>query len=204
MNNLILTAGAAFLLAIYVPLSASEQANQQETSRQSPSSESTDTKPASPSLEQRMSPEERQRFNYNLQNNSGTVYPDHEKIESRRQLMRQKIQERLQRVDTDHDNSISRSEAEENMPGLARHFDEIDTNHDGIITIDEMKAVYEKKHGVLDPKTAKAKDKESLLPEGKKHNRKSDSDSGTEKPKRSKKQPLHNDATPVDSAPSLS
>lgn len=195
MNNLILTASAALLMAIYVPLSASEQ----DTPRQS-ASESAETKP--PTLEQRMSPEERQRFNYDLQNHSGAVYPDHEQIESRRQLMRLKMQERLQRADTDHDNSISRSEAEENMPGLARHFDEIDTNHDGIITIDEMKAVYEKRRE-LDPKLAKEKDKEALLPD-KKHNRKSDTDSNDSKPKRSKKPAQHNDATPSDNTSSIS
>jgi len=198
MNNLILTAGAAFLIALYVPLSASEQ----DISRQQSPSESAEPKTTYPSLEQRMSPEERQRFNYDLQNHSGTVYPDHEQIESRRQLMRQKIQERLQRVDTDHDNSISRAEAEENMPGLARHFDEIDTNHDGIITIDEMKAVYEKKREVLDPKVAK--EKEALLPTDKKRNRKSDLDN-QDKPKRGKKQQPHNDSnTPSDNASSIS
>jgi len=194
MNNLILTAGATFLLALYVPLNASEQ----DISRQS-SSDSADTKPQS--LEQRMSPEERQRFNYDLQNHSGTVYPDHEQIESRRQLMRLKIQERLQRADTDHDNSISRTEAEENMPGLARHFDEIDSNHDGIITIDEMKAVYEKKREVLDPKLAKDKEKEALLPVEKKRTRKSDSDNSDSKPKRGKK-PVQHDSLPADTSPS--
>lgn len=204
MNNLILTIGAAFLLAFYVPLNASEQANQQDTSSPSSQNESVDAKPASPSLEQRMSPEERQRFNDNLQNHTGAVYPDHEQIELRRHLMRQKIQERLQRADTDHDNSISRSEAEENMPGLARHFDEIDANHDGIITIDEMKAVYEKKREVQAPKVAKEKDKDALLPTEKKHNRKNDSDNGTDKPKRGKKQQLHNDAAPPENTSSLS
>ncbi|GBG12638.1 uncharacterized protein NMK_0169 [Novimethylophilus kurashikiensis] len=199
MNNLILTAGAAFLMALYVPLNASEQ----DVSKQPSAPESSELKPSPPSLEQRMSPEERQRFNYDLQNHSGTVYPDHDQIESRRQLMRLKIQERLQRADTDHDNSISRSEAEENMPGLARHFDEIDANHDGIITIDEMKAVYDKKREVLDPKLAKDKEKESLLPIEKKRGKK-DSDSATDKPKRGKKQPSQNDSAPSDSASSLS
>lgn len=187
------------MMALYVPLNASEQ-----DIRQQPTPESTETKPTPPSLEQRMSPEERQRFNYDLQNHSGTVYPDHEQIESRRQLMRQKIQERLQRVDTDHDNSISRAEAEENMPGLARHFDEIDTNHDGIITIEEMKAVYEKKREVLDPKLAKEKEKEALLPTDKKRTRKSDTES-QDKAKRGKKQQPHNDSnTPADTTSSIS
>jgi hypothetical protein len=199
MNNLILTAGAAFLMALYVPLSASEQ----DVAKQPSAPESSELKTPAPSLEQRMSPEERQRFNYDLQTHSGTVYPDHEQIESRRQLMRLKIQERMQRADTDHDNSISRIEAEENMPGLARHFDEIDTNHDGIITIEEMRAVYDKKREVLDPKLAKDKEKESLLPNEKKRGKK-DADSSGDKPKRGKKQPSQNDSAPSDSASSLS
>ena len=148
MNNVILTAGATILLALTSLLHASELENQQQPG-------ANDMKQSGSGL-QRMSPEERQRFNDDLQNRSGTVYPDHDQIESRRQVMREKMQERLQRADTDGDGSLSRIEATLNMPGLARHFDAIDTNHDGVITIDEMKAVYEKKREVSE-KADKAK-----------------------------------------------
>lgn len=196
MNNVIITIGATLLLALTGLLHASEQENQQPAG-------ASDMKQNGPGL-QRMSPEERQRFNDDLQNHSGTVYPDHEQIESRRQIMRQKMQERLQHADTDHDNSLSRAEAEENMPGLARHFDEIDTNHDGIITIDEMKAVYEKKRETAEQKANKTKEKEALLPVDKKRGHKSDTGSGTDKPRRGKKPQLRNETSSPDSVSSLS
>ncbi|HEY3328243.1 MAG TPA: EF-hand domain-containing protein [Novimethylophilus sp.] len=195
MNNVILTVGATILLALTGLLHASEQGNQQQAG-------ASDMKQNGSGL-QRMSPEERRRFNDDLQNHSGTVYPDHEQIESRRQIMRQKMQERLQRADTDHDNSLSRTEAEENMPGLARHFDEIDTNHDGIITIDEMKAVYEKKRETAEQKANKAKENEALLPVDKKRGHKNDT-GGTDKPKHGKKPQLRNETASPDSVSSLS
>jgi Ca2+-binding EF-hand superfamily protein len=47
---------------------------------------------------------------------------------------------RFKKIDTDGDGKISRAEAQANSPRLAEHFDEIDTNKDGFITPDEMKA----------------------------------------------------------------
>jgi hypothetical protein len=91
-------------------------------------------------LEQRMTPEERQELYQNLQSQSEAAYSDHALIESRRKIMRERMSERLQHADTDNDNSVSRIEAEESMPGLAKYFDQIDFNHDGVITLDEMKA----------------------------------------------------------------
>lgn len=191
MNNVIITAGATILLALTSLLHASELENQQ------PQSGASDMKQSGSGL-QRMSPEERQRFNDDLQNRSGTVYPDHDQIESRRQVMREKMQERLQRADTDGDGSLSRIEATLNMPGLARHFDDVDTNHDGVITIDEMKAVYEKKREVPDQKADKAKENDALLPADKKRSHKGEASGSTDKPKRGKKPQPRNESTSPD------
>ena len=96
-------------------------------------------------LEQRLTPEERQELYQDLQNQTEAAYSDHAQIESRRKVMRERMPERLQQADTDNDNSVSRIEAEENMPGLAKYFDQIDFNHDGVITLEEMQAEDERR-----------------------------------------------------------
>ena len=50
-----------------------------------------------------------------------------------------KMHERLKAADTDGDGKISRAEAAA-LPRMAKHFDEIDTNKDGLITREELKA----------------------------------------------------------------
>lgn len=47
--------------------------------------------------------------------------------------------EKFQNADADHDGRLSPSEAQA-MPFVARHFDAIDTNHDGYVSLDELKA----------------------------------------------------------------
>ncbi|MEO8386368.1 MAG: EF-hand domain-containing protein [Betaproteobacteria bacterium] len=55
-----------------------------------------------------------------------------------------KMQERIWAQDKDGDGKLSRAEAAA-LPRLAKHFDEIDTNKDGFITKEEMKAFHEKR-----------------------------------------------------------
>jgi Ca2+-binding EF-hand superfamily protein len=52
--------------------------------------------------------------------------------------------ERLKQADTNGDGMISRAEAAA-LPMIAKHFDEIDANHDGQITADELRAFHEKR-----------------------------------------------------------
>jgi Ca2+-binding EF-hand superfamily protein len=52
----------------------------------------------------------------------------------------------MKKLDTDGDGRISRAEAAK-APRLAEHFDAIDTNHDGFITPEEMKAAHAKRGG---------------------------------------------------------
>lgn len=57
-----------------------------------------------------------------------------------REMMKRRAEEWFKKVDTDGDGSISRQEAEKNAPRLAKNFDAVDTNHDGKITPDELRA----------------------------------------------------------------
>jgi Ca2+-binding EF-hand superfamily protein len=56
----------------------------------------------------------------------------------------EKMMEKLHAADTNGDGLISRQEAAA-LPMLAKHFDEIDTNHDGQLSKDELKAYFKAK-----------------------------------------------------------
>ena len=51
---------------------------------------------------------------------------------------------RLKAADANGDGMISRDEASKSLPMIARHFDEIDTNHDGQVTSEELQAFHQK------------------------------------------------------------
>ena len=51
----------------------------------------------------------------------------------------------FKKADTDGNGTLSRAEAEKGMPGLAKNFDQIDTNKDGQLSRDELKA-FKKAH----------------------------------------------------------
>lgn len=55
-----------------------------------------------------------------------------------------KMHERIKAADKDGDGKISRAEAVA-LPYIAKHFDEIDTNKDGFLTKEEMKAFHDKR-----------------------------------------------------------
>ena len=57
-----------------------------------------------------------------------------------------KMRDHLKAADTNGDGKISREEANASLPRLAKHFDEIDTDKDGFITKEEMRAFHEKNH----------------------------------------------------------
>ena len=60
-----------------------------------------------------------------------------EKCRAERQA---RFTERFKKADTDADGTLSRAEAEKGMPRLARHFDAIDADKDGRVTLDEIEA----------------------------------------------------------------
>ena len=61
-----------------------------------------------------------------------------------------KMHDRLKAADKDGDGKISRAEVVA-LPRLAKHFDEIDTNKDGFLDREEMKA-WHQKHAANKPK----------------------------------------------------
>lgn len=48
--------------------------------------------------------------------------------------------ERFKKADANGDGRLSREEAKKSMPQLARDFDRIDANKDGMVTVDELEA----------------------------------------------------------------
>lgn len=55
------------------------------------------------------------------------------------------MQERLKAADTNADGRLSRDEARA-LPGIAAHFDAIDTDKDGLITLQELQAFRQARH----------------------------------------------------------
>jgi Ca2+-binding EF-hand superfamily protein len=53
---------------------------------------------------------------------------------------------RFKTLDTNHDGSISLSEAQAGAPQIAEHFNEIDTDHNGQISQDELRAYFKAQH----------------------------------------------------------
>ncbi len=92
-----------------------------------------------------------------LEERINQAYPDREQVESRRKQMRARMREKLQRADQNGDGSISRAEAERDLPGVARHFDQIDVNRDGIISRDELRAAREKRRELREQRMTNGK-----------------------------------------------
>jgi hypothetical protein len=84
------------------------------------------------------SPEERLRLRKALDEYARSVDPDHDQIEERRRAMQESIEARFLASDHDNDGSLDRQEATESLPQIARHFSQVDTNQDEMITLDEL------------------------------------------------------------------
>ena len=60
---------------------------------------------------------------------------------------RARAEQRFSKADGDGNGAISRGEAEKGMPRLAQHFDRIDANKDGQITLAELGAAHKARGG---------------------------------------------------------
>lgn len=86
------------------------------------------------------SPENRSKIRKALDEYSRTKGPEHKQIEERKRNMRESIEARFLAIDKDSDGSIDRQEATESLPQVARHFSQVDTNQDEVITLDELQS----------------------------------------------------------------
>lgn len=103
---------------------------------------------AEPALDQDMAPEERARLQRELHDYSDQAYPDQRRLRERREEMRQRLHQKLQQADEDQNGGISRAEAGRHLPRLQRHFDRIDSNGDGVISNDELRAARERRREI--------------------------------------------------------
>lgn len=59
----------------------------------------------------------------------------------------QKMSERFNAADTNHDGKLTLAEAQAGMPRVASHFEQIDSAHTGSITFDQLLAFIRKQRG---------------------------------------------------------
>ena len=91
-----------------------------------------------PTLEGSITLEERIQLHRDLERYSRSIDSSHIVIENHRRGMRQRLQERFSGADKDNDGSISREEATESLPQIARHFSQVDSDSDGVVTLNEL------------------------------------------------------------------
>lgn len=89
-------------------------------------------------LELNFSPENREKLRKALDDYARSVDHDHDQIEERRRAMQESIKIRFLDADNDGDGTIDRQEATERLPQIARHFSQVDTNQDNVISLDEL------------------------------------------------------------------
>ncbi len=89
-------------------------------------------------LELNFSPENREKLRRALDDYAKSIDHDHDLIEERRRAMQESIHIRFLDADNDGDGTIDRQEATERLPQIARHFSQVDTNQDNVISLDEL------------------------------------------------------------------
>jgi len=89
-------------------------------------------------LELNFSPESREKLRKALDDYARSVDHGHDQIEERRRAMQESIKMRFLDADNDGDGTIDRQEATERLPQIARHFSQVDTNQDNVISLDEL------------------------------------------------------------------
>lgn len=69
---------------------------------------------------------------------AGPRGPDRDAFEARRRAVRARVRARFAAADRDGDGKLSRDEVAVLRPALARHFDRIDTDYDGLLSEREL------------------------------------------------------------------
>lgn len=89
-------------------------------------------------LEYNFSPEDRALLRKALSDYAKNTDPEHIQIEKKRKEMKESIKARFNQCNEDLDDSIDRQEATECLPQIARHFNYVDVDGDGVITLEEL------------------------------------------------------------------
>ena len=89
-------------------------------------------------LEYNFSPEDRARLRKALADYAKTTDPEHYQIEQKRRAMKESVEARFNECDKDNDDSIDREEATLCLPQIARHFNAVDVDENGVITLEEL------------------------------------------------------------------
>lgn len=84
------------------------------------------------------SPESREKLRKSLDDYARAINNDNDQIEARRRAMQGSLEARFFDADNDADGTIDRQEATEKLPQIARHFNQVDTNQDNVISLDEL------------------------------------------------------------------
>jgi len=63
-----------------------------------------------------------------------------------REKMAQRFDAKFKAADKDGDGALTKEEAQAGMPRLAKNFDQVDANHDGKVTEDEIRAYMKARH----------------------------------------------------------
>lgn len=86
-------------------------------------------------------PEKCKEMKARMEEHRAQCKADPKKCEQERQA---KMDQRFKKADSDGSGTLSRAEAEQGMPMLAKNFDRVDTNKDGQVTRDELAAARKK------------------------------------------------------------
>lgn len=89
-------------------------------------------------LELNFSPESREKLRKALDDYARSIDQDHDRIEERRRAMQESLEARFYDADNDADGTLDRQEATEKLPQIARHFSQVDTNQDNVISLSEL------------------------------------------------------------------
>lgn len=142
-----LVAIAATLLIVQVAFAEGKDSSNARQATETPDDSNYSNEEDSESSQRKLrevSTEDRTRLRRDLDTYSRSLDPIHSQIEENRILMRKRLQERFFAADKDSDGTLSRIEAAEMMPQIARHFSQVDLNGDEAITMNELAAAQNK------------------------------------------------------------
>lgn len=95
-------------------------------------------------LEQNFSPEDRARLRKALADYAKNTDPEHSQIEIKRKAMKESVAKRFNDCNKDNDDSLDREETTQCLPQIARHFNYVDVDEDGVITLEELELAQSK------------------------------------------------------------